>query len=154
MVSECLEHSVMIYFTISFQFKSFVLECWTTGTHTAGQGGPKSYCVVFKNQHCAKSKTHIVHNVDFKIWASRTRFCTFALSIFVSNYQNLTFWAKVHRQTDGRTDRQTRFPHRYPWPCLYFANTIALRAIMFARFCHLVFPVNPLPSGIALCLPA
>ena len=79
-------------------------------------------------------KTHIVHNVDFKFWASRTMFCDFAPSICVPKCQNLTFWAKYHRQTDGRTDTQTRFTHLYPWPYLYFANTIALRAKILKHF--------------------
>ena len=32
----------------------------------------------------------------------------------------------INRQTD--TDRRTRFTHHFPWPNLYLANTIALRA--------------------------
>ena len=55
-------------------------------------------------------KTNIVHNVDFKIWASRTRFSDFAPSICVPKCQNLTFWAK-RTQTDGQTDGRTDTIH-------------------------------------------
>ncbi len=41
-------------------------EITITRLHLQGKVARRAI-VLFKNQHCAKSKTHIVHNVGFKI---------------------------------------------------------------------------------------
>ena len=62
---------------------------------------------LFQKQHCANLKTHIVHNVDFQICASRTWFCDFAPSICVQKCKISLFSKNAtdrHRTSDRHTD--------------------------------------------------
>ena len=75
----------------------------------------------FKNLNCAQ----------FGFW-SRTRVVTFPPEICIPKSQKSHCLAKmIHQQTDRQTDGRARFTHLFPWPNLYLANTIALRAKMF-----------------------
>ena len=87
-------------------------------------------CLKFENLNCAKfSKAELCTirllksnpGCDFPTW---NMYAKMSKPTLLSNLSTPTH---RHRQTDRQT--QTRFTHHFPWPNLYLANTIALRAI-------------------------
>ena len=68
---------------------------------------------IFKKPHCANFKTHIVQiseSVHLEHGFATLHLVSVSQNVNISPFQqNIT-----DRRTDGRTDRRTRFTHRYP----------------------------------------